>query len=313
MGKYILRRLISLVPTALLVVTIVFLLIRLGAGDPAQAILGTYATSESLEAFRREMGLDKPLLSQYGAYLWQLANGDLGKSLITGQPVSKQLLAVLPYSLELTAASILLGLVVGIPLGILMARRRGTWLDSLGRLLSLVGNSMPAFFLGVLLLIVFAVTLDWFPVSGVGERGSLLARLYHLVLPATTLGLLMTAYVARTTRSAILNVLSEDYLRTARAKGLAEGRILFTHGLRNALIPVVTVSGMYASILLAVSPLVEIVFGRPGLGRVILGSIKQSDYSVLQSVMLVYAALVIVINLMVDVSYSLLDPRIRYT
>jgi len=313
MVKYIMRRLLSLIPTALCVVTIVFFLIRFGAGDPAQAILGTYATSESLAAFRAEMGLDKPLIAQYGTYLWDLVRGKLGNSLITGQPVSKQIGVVLPYSLELTTASILLGLIAGIPLGIFMALRRSTWFDSLGRVLSLVGISMPAFFLGIVLLIVFAVNLDWLPVSGVGRAGSIASRLYHLVLPATTLGLVMTAYVARTTRSAILNVLSEDYLRTARAKGLGERRTVFTHGLRNALIPVVTVSGMYASILIAVSPLVEIVFGRPGLGRVILGAIKQNDYSVLQSVMLVYAALVITINLIVDASYSFLDPRIRYS
>lgn len=312
MWKYLVRRLLLIPPTVLCVVTIVFFLIRLGVGNPAQAILGTYASSESLEAFQAELGLDKPLLVQYANYIAQLGRGDLGRSLITGHPVLEQLRSALPYSLELTLAGIVLGLVVGIPLGLLMSIRQNTWIDSLGRIMSLVGISMPAFFLGVVLLIVFAVNLNWFPVGGVASSNSVLTRLYHLVLPAITLGLVMTSYIARTTRSAVLNVLREDYLRTARAKGQVERKVLLHHALHNALIPVITLTGMYATILLAVSPLVEIVFGRPGLGRLILGAIKQSDYIVLQSVMLVYASMVIIINLIVDLSYSVIDPRIRF-
>ena len=312
MWKHLLRRLLLIPPTVLCVVTIVFFLIHMGVGNPAQAILGTYASAQSLEAFRAELGLDKPLIVQYGEYLSHLAHGDLGRSLITSHPVAEQLRSALPYSLELTIAGILLGLVLGIPLGILMSVRQNTWIDSVGRIMSLVGISMPAFFLGVVLLIIFAVKLDWFPVGGVASSESIVDRIHHLVLPAVTLGLVMTSYIARTTRSAVLNVLGEDYLRTARAKGQIERRVLLHHALHNALIPVITVTGMYATILLAVSPLVEIVFGRPGLGRLILGSIKQSDYIVLQSVMLVYAAMVIVVNLLVDLSYSLIDPRIRF-
>ena len=188
MWKYLVRRFLLIPPTVLCVVTLVFFLIRLGVGDPAQAILGTYASSESLEAFRSELGLDKPLVVQYGAYLAQLARGDLGRSLITGHPVVKQLGSVLPYSLELTLAGIVLGMILGIPLGIVMSVRQNTWVDSLGRVLSLVGISMPAFFLGVVLLIIFAVYLDWFPVGGVGNASSILDRLHHLALPALTLG-----------------------------------------------------------------------------------------------------------------------------
>jgi ABC-type dipeptide/oligopeptide/nickel transport system permease component len=312
MGTYLVRRLLWVVPTVLCVATIVFFLIRLGAGDPAQAILGTYASSESLEAFRTAMGLDQPLVIQYGRYLSQLLQGNLGSSLITGESVSNQLLVVLPYTLDLTIGGILLGLILGIPLGILMALRHSTWLDSAGRVLSLFGISMPAFFLGILLLMLFAVRLDWFPVSGGGNLANLPDRLYHLALPAGTLGLVMTAYITRTTRASMLNVLTEDYVRTARAKGIREEIVIVRHALRNALLPVVTVCGMYATILLAISPLVEIVFGRPGLGRLILGAIKQSDYTVLQSVMLIYAGFVVVINLIVDLSYSVIDPRIRY-
>jgi len=313
MGTYLVRRLLLIVPTALCVVTIVFFLIRLGAGDPAQAILGTYASSESLEAFRETMGLDQPLIVQYGRYLGQLFQGKLGESLITGEPVSKQLRVVLPYTLDLTIGGIIIGIVLGIPLGMLMAMKQNTWLDSSGRVLSLAGISMPAFFLGILLLLLFAVRLGWFPVSGGGNLGDLSSRLYHLVLPGVTLGLVMTAYITRTTRASMLNVLGEDYIRTARAKGIREEKVIFRHALRNALIPVLTVCGMYASILLAISPLVEIVFGRPGLGRLILGAIKQSDYVVLQSVMLIYAGFVVMINLIVDISYSAIDPRIRYS
>jgi len=258
------------------------------------------------------MGLKDPLSVQYLRFLGNLTLGDLGKSIINGSPIAPEVARVLPHTLALTASAIVLGVIFGIPLGVLTALKRNTLLDYLGRTFSLTGVSIPAFFLGILLMLVFSIRLDLFPVVGAKEMKSIWDNLHHLILPSVTLGLMMTAYITRTTRSSVLNVLEEDYVRTARAKGLRERMVIYGHTLRNALIPVISFIGVYAIVLIGSSVLVEIVFSRPGLGKMMVGAIKQRDYMTLQSVMVIYASLVVVINLLTDLSYGFVDPRIRH-
>ena len=312
MVNFIVRRFLVSIPILLTVLTLVFILVRSMPGGPAVAILGDYASKETIEALEAEMGLDAPLWLQYLRFLKGLLRGDLGKSMINSLPIAPQIARVLPYTLELTIGAILFGVIFGIPLGVLTALKRNTAFDYLGRIFSLSGISIPSFFLGILLMLLFSITLDLFPVMGGGDIHELSDNLYHLFLPTLTLGMLMTAYITRTTRSSVLNVLQEDYVRTARAKGLREKTVIYGHALRNALLPVVSFIGVYAILLIGSSVLVEVVFSRPGLGKMMIGAIKQRDYITLQSVMVVYASLVVLINLLTDLSYGVIDPRIRY-
>ena len=312
MIQYAIRRILVSIPILLLVVTLIFLLVRAMPGGPAQAVLGDYASKEAVDALEKQMGLKDPLYVQYLRFLGNLALGDLGKSIINGSPIAPEVARVLPHTLALTVSAILFGVIFGIPLGVLTALKRNTLLDYLGRTFSLTGVSIPAFFLGILLMLLFSIKLDLFPVVGAREMRSIWDSLYHLVLPSVTLGLMMTSYITRTTRSSVLNVLEEDYVRTARAKGLRERIVIYGHALRNALIPVIAFIGVYAIVLIGSSVLVEIVFSRPGMGKMMIGAIKQRDYMTLQSVMVIYASLVVVINLLTDLSYGLVDPRIRH-
>jgi ABC-type dipeptide/oligopeptide/nickel transport system permease component len=294
------------------VLTLVFLLVRLAPGDPAVAALGDYASREAVEKMRERMGLNAPLWLQYIRFLGRLARGDLGRSLINDVPVSQQIRRVLPYTLELSGAGIFIGLLFGVPLGLLTALRRNTLLDYVGRVFGLAGLSVPAFYLGILLMLLFAVQLDWFPVVGGGEHSDLRDNLHHLFLPALSLGLIMTAYITRMARSAMLQVLNEDYMHSARSKGLRERVVIMRHGLRTALIPVVSVIGVYSIVLIGSSVMTEVVFSRPGLGKLMVGAMKQRDYTTLQSIMVIYASFVVVINLTTDLAYGVIDPRIRY-
>jgi ABC-type dipeptide/oligopeptide/nickel transport system permease component len=313
MFRYISTRLFLAIPVLLVVLTLVFLVVRVIPGDPAQAALGDYASAEAVEALRERMGLNEPLLVQYFRYLGDLLRGDLGTSLINGQSISEQVVAVLPYTLTLTFTSVLLGVALGIPIGVITAIKRNSFLDYLGRVISLAGLSVPAFYFAILLIFVFAVRLGWFPSVGGGDlREEPVESLKYLVLPSMTLGLIMTASITRLTRSAMLNVLNEDYVRTARAKGLREGVVLLRHGLRSALLPVVSVTGLWVASLIGDSVLTEFVFNRPGLGKMLVGAILQRDYTALQSVMVIYAAFVVVVNLLTDLTYGFLDPRIRH-
>lgn len=311
MLKYTLRRLILAIPTLLGVLTVIFFIVRVAPGDPATAALGDYASKEAVEALRHRMGLDAPLWLQYLRFLKDLLRGDLGKSLITGKSVSEQIMFVLPYTLELTFSAILIGTLLGVPLGMFTALQRNRLSDYLGRVFSLAGLSVPAFYLGILLIFLFAVQLDLFPAVGGGDFSDIGKNLQHLVLPALALGLIMTAYVTRISRSAMLNVLSEDYVRTARAKGLGERIVLFRHALPTALIPIVSIIGVFAVSLIGSSVTTEIVFSRPGLGKLMVGATKQRDYTALQSIMVVYAFIIVIINLVVDLAYGFIDPRIR--
>ncbi|MCR4391703.1 MAG: ABC transporter permease [Candidatus Acetothermia bacterium] len=312
MVRYTVRRLLVAFPTLLAVYTLVFLFVRVAPGDPAVAALGDYASAEAVQALRERMGLTAPLWIQYGRTLAGYLRGDLGRSLITGIPVGQQVATALPHTLELTFAGIVIGAILGIPTGILTAVRRNRLPDYVGRTLALVGLSIPAFYLGILLILGFAVQLRWFPVMGSGPFSDARANLRHLALPALTLGIIMTSFVTRMTRSSLLTVLREDYVRTGRAKGLRERTVVYLHALRNALIPVVSVLGIQAAVLIGDSVMTEIVFSRPGLGRLMVQAMMQRDYIALQGLIVIYGALVVLVNLVTDLSYGLIDPRIRY-
>ncbi len=312
MARYVLTRVVLALPIFLGVVTIVFLVVRVLPGDPAAAALGDYASRDAVEALRHRMGLDRPVPLQYAAYLAGLARGDLGKSLTTGIPVRDEIGHNLPYTLQLTMLALVFGTLLGVPTGVMNGLTRNRLPDSLGRVFSLLGLSVPAYYLGILLILLFAIELRMFPAVGAGNLSSLSDDLSHLVLPAATLGLVMAAAVARFTRSTVLNTLGQDFVRTARAKGLRPYAVILRHTLRAALIPIISLAGIWSIGLIGDSVTTEIVFARPGLGSLMVGAMLQRDYTALQSIMVVYTAFVVLINLITDVLYGFADPRIRY-
>ena len=313
MIRFALRRVLLAVPTLVLLLTAIFVLVRLVPGDPAAVILGDQASPAALAALRGRLGLDQPVAVQYLAFLRDILTFQLGQSLTNGHSVLAEVGSVLPSTLQLTAAAMLVALVLGLPLGVVAAVDRNGWLDYAARLLSLVGLSFPAFVSGILLLLVFGIELGWFPVLGSSAgTGSLGEELRSLVLPAFNLGLIMMAYVMRVTRSSMLGVLGEDYIRTARAKGVRPVRLVMRHALRNSLIPVVTVVGLYTGTLIGNSVLTEIIFNRPGLGKLILGALDARDYTLLQGLMVIFGICVVAVNALTDVAYGLIDPRVRY-
>lgn len=307
--RYTLKRILLGIPTLIAMFTVIFLLIRVVPGDAATVILGDQASAESLRALRSQLGLDLPLWRQYLDFLFGVFQGDLGRSLVTGRPVMAEVAMVLPSTLQLTLASLLFGSLLGLPMGIMAAMAPNRWPDYVGRIVSLVGLSLPAFVAGILLLLVFAIHLQWFPVIPLG--GGAMEELRGLVLPACTLGFIMSAYVARVTRTSMLSVLGEDYVRTALAKGISPARFILRHALANALLPIITVVGLYFGTLIGNAVLTEIVFNRPGMGRLILGALNTRDYSLLQGLMIVFAAFVVLANVVTDVLYGMVDPRVR--
>lgn len=308
---FVARRLLAALPTLVAVLTLVFLIVRVIPGDPALVILGDQATPEAAAALRSRLGLDRPMLTQYVTFVLSALSGDFGRSMVTGRPIVEEVTAVLPHTLDLTGASLLIGVLVGVPAGIAAALHRNRAVDVAARLLSLLGLSFPVFVSGIFLLLVFSLHWRLFPVIGNADLSDPVDRLHKLVLPAVTLGLVMAAYVTRVTRSAMLQSLSEDYIRTARAKGVPWRRVVWVHGLRNASIPVVTVVGLYVGILIGNSVLTEIVFNRPGLGKIIVGALNQRDYTMLQGLMVIYCFLIVVVNLVTDLLYGVLDPRVK--
>lgn len=308
MWGYILRRLLEVVPTVLLVLTLVFMALRILPGDPAAAALGEFATPEALASFRQKLGLDQPLWVQYLAFVGHALTGDFGVSMANGTPISQLLRANLPYTMGLAAAATAIGIVIGIPLGAAAAVGRGRLPDQLGRVFALAGFSIPDFFFGVILLIVFSLHLDWFPMLGGGSGFA--DTLHHLVLPAVTLGMVMAAFIMRMTRSALLEVLKRDYIRTARGKGVAERWIVFRHALFNALIPVTTGIGIYLLTTLSGTITVELVFSRPGLGQLLIGGITARDYTMVQAGLVVFSLFVVAVNLVTDLVCAAVDPRI---
>lgn len=335
MGKFILRRILLLIPILLGLSVLIFLFIRLLPGDPAGAILGERATPENIERVRAALGLDRPLHEQYFEYLGGLLRGDLGQSFLTRRDVVDDFLQRFPATIELTAAALIFALSLGIPLGMITAKRRGSWVDQFGTVLSLVGISIPIFFLGLMLKYVFAIQFPILPDSGridfieyaiprvtrfmtvdallAGEFGGFVDALRHLILPGIALGTIPLAIIMRITRASVVDVLNEDYVRTANAKGLPSGIVDTRHVLRNAMLPVVTVIGLQTGLLLGGAILTETIFGWGGVGTWIYDAVRTSDYQVIQSGVLLLAFIFVLVNLLVDVSYAFLNPRIRYS
>jgi len=308
---YIARRLLSIIPTLLIVGSIVFFVMRMASGDPATAMLGASATAESIARLRAQLGLDRPLVVQYLDFLLDALRGDFGNSYATGRPVAEQIFAAFPDTLELVFWGMLIGTLIGVPTGIIAAVRPNSIFDYASRVVALLGLSMPPFYLGILLLLLFAVKLGWFPVISTPQPG-FFGRLHAVFLPALSLGLVQASFIMRSVRSSLLEVLQEDYIRTAHAKGVPPARVHYWHALRNALIPVITVFGLYLGTLLAGTVLTETVFNRPGMGRLLVGAIQQRDYPLIQGGLMIYAAVIVVVNTAVDILYGLVDPTIRY-
>jgi dipeptide transport system permease protein len=337
MFALLLKKLATLIPTVLGVTVVAFALIRLIPGDPIEIMVGERRLDPAAHAaLMQQMGLDQPLPLQYLRYAGQLLQGDLGKSLVTREPVAAEFAVLFPATIELASAALLLALCLGLPLGMAAALKRGSWFDQLVMATATVGNSMPVFWWGLILIMFFSVGLQWTPVSGrVGiefdvnpvtgfmlidsalaswrgeEPGAFTSAVQHLVLPATVLGTIPMAVIARMTRSSMLEVLREDYMRTARAKGLAPTRVVVVHGLRNALIPVVTVLGLQVGSLLGGAVLTETIFSWPGIGKWLIDAIARRDYPVVQAGILISALIFIVVNLLVDVLYGVVNPRMR--
>jgi peptide/nickel transport system permease protein len=316
MWRYIAGRLLSLVPVVLLVSVTAFAFIRLLPGDPVIAMLGTSGQGldpRAYELARHDLGLDRPLPVQYVRWLGELVRGDFGNSAVTRQPITEALGDRFPVTLQLAVASFIVSLVIAVPAGVVSAYKRGSLLDRLMSVLALGGVAMPSFWLGILLIILFAVELSVLPPSGfVSITSDPVEFLRHMALPAVTLGAVQAAVIMRQTRSSLLEVLNEDYVRTARAKGLTERTVVLSHGLRNALLPVVTVMGLQVSRLLGGSVVVETVFAMPGFGRYGVDAIFIRDYPVVQVVVLATALIVVFSNLITDLLYAVLDPRIKF-
>ena len=333
MLTFLLKRLALLLPTFIGITLVAFFLIRLVPGDPIEVMVGERRLDPEAHArLVHQMGLDRPLWVQYGSYLKQTLSGDLGTSIVSREPVSVEFAALFPATVELALCALLLALVVGLALGAVAALKRGSLVDQGVMGLATVGYSMPIFWWGLMLIMLFSVDLGWTPVSGriaieydiatrtgfmlidsvvSGEPGAFLSALRHLVLPALVLGTVPMAVIARMTRSSLLEVLREDYMRTARAKGLSPTRVVIVHGLRNALIPVITVVGLQTGALLGGAVLTETIFSWPGIGKWLIDSIARRDYPVVQAGILISALIFIVANLLVDVLYGVADPRIR--
>lgn len=312
MRNYILRVFIRAFIAMFSVMTIVFLVLRLGPSDPAQYILGDYATAESLRSLREAMGLDKPIYVQYFHFLDGLIHGDLGHSFLTQRTVLSYLLDVLPYTIELVIAGVFLGIVLGVPPGIIAALKPNSFFDHVIRLITLVGISVPVFVIGIFLISTISLKLDLLPAIGGGDPGDLKSHLLHLVLPAISIGYLMMASVARLTRASLLDVLSKDYIMTARSKGLKDSVVICKHALRNSLLPLITYLGIHISILLGSAVLIEVIFTRPGTGRLIVEAIRSNDFPIVQTTIMLYAGVVVLVNLIVDITYCFVDPRIVY-
>ena len=304
--QYIVRRFVAAVPTLILITILAFSMLHLVPGDPAEIFLGENKSSpELLAQVRADMGLDRPLHIQYLDFLGDVLRGDLGTSLNNGRSVTREIGTRLPSTVELTLAALAIAIVTGVGLGVVSAVRHNTWVDSLAMLVALLGVSMPVFWSSLLLIFLFSVKLQWFPAIGQGG-------IERLVLPAVALGLLSSATLARLVRSSMLDVLSQDYVRTAVAKGIRPRGVTYRHALRNALIPAITVIGIQFGQLLSGTVITETIFARIGIGRYYVDSLLNKDFPVVQALTLLIACAYVVINLLVDLSYSLLDPRIRY-
>jgi peptide/nickel transport system permease protein len=324
---------LQIIPVLLGVSIVVFFMVRAIPGDPAQIMLGQQATQEQVQQIRENMGLDKPIFVQYGLFLKDALRGDLGDSIVTGRPVTTELLTRLPATLELTAFAMLIAILVGIPVGVISAVRQYSLLDKSTSVLALTGISMPIFWLAMILVVIFGVNLELLPfpgrldpttgitsITGLVLVDSLLTLnfagfwdgLLHLIMPALALATIPMAVIMRMTRSSMLEVMNEDYVRTARAKGVVPWRVVFKHALRNAMLPTITVIGLQAGLLMGGAIITETIFSWPGIGLYAYNSISARDYASVQGVVLYGALLFVLINLLVDILYAILDPRVRY-
>jgi len=318
MLRFITRRLLLTVPVLLGVATLVFALIHLVPGDPAVSMLGEAATPADVAALRAKLGLDDPLPTQYGRFLSDAVRGRLGQSLRTGRPVTKELTEKLGATVLLAVTAMIVALVVAVPLGVVAAVRSGTWVDNVAMALALVGVSMPNFWLGPLLALLFGVYLGWLPISGRGPSSEFLIGSVprvppeYLVLPALTLGLALAAILARMTRASLAEELKELYVRAARSRGLSTRRTVWRHALRNGLIPIITIVGLQFGAVLTGTIITETIFAWPGLGRLLIQSIQFRDYPMVQGCILLIAVTYVAVNLLTDLAYGVADPRIRY-
>jgi peptide/nickel transport system permease protein len=313
MLSYAVRRLVGVVPVLLLVALGSFLLVHLVPGDPAMVMLGNDATPEQLRALRAQMGLDRSLPEQFVIWMGEAVRGNLGESFFLGRPVTRALLERLPATLQLAVLSLLFSLLIGIPSGIAAAVRRNSRWDQAVMIAAMGGISIPSFWLGLALILVFSVQLGWLPSGGYAPVWEEFGRgLRSLILPAISLGFMQAALIARMTRSSMLEVLRQDYVRTARAKGVREWIVILRHTLKNAMIPVITTIGTAFGVLLGGAVIVEIVFTYPGLGRLVVLAVQRRDYPLVQGALLLTSVIYVVVNLIVDLLYSVFDPRIRY-
>lgn len=313
MAAYVLKRLVSAIPTFLGAITVVFFIMRLIPGDAALLMLGDNPSQEALDALRRRLGLDRPVPVQYGAYILDVVQGDFGRSIRTNRPVMEEVLRVLPHTAALAITGTLIGTALGMALGIASGTRRNSPVDYVISVVSLTGVSMPIFTIGIILLVVFSYELRWMPAIGAGDAGDLGDQLWHLALPSLALGISASAIVARMTRSSVLEILHQDYVRTARAKGLQTAAVTYKHVLKNAMIPVVTVVGLNFGRLLSGTVITETLFVRPGLGRLLIDALYARDYPQVEAAIAFFALSFILVNLLVDLSYAALDPRIQYS
>ncbi len=300
---YLIKRLLASIGVILVMAFLVMLILDIVPGDPAALMLGENATEEMVQELRRQLGLDEPLLIRYADYIWKVLHGDLGRSVREMAQVSHLIWDAFPNTILLTAAGMFLTLIIGVPLGLVSGAKPGSWFDHSSRIISLIGLCMPVFWIGLVLMFIFSLYLRWFPVGGTGS-------LKHLILPSVTLASYSVASLARMTRSSLLEVLGEDYIRTARAKGLAYWVVIIRHAFGNALIPIITLFGMQVGYLMGGAILTETVFAWPGLGRLMVGAILDRDFPLLQGTILVFASCYILINLLVDLSYGLIDPQV---
>jgi peptide/nickel transport system permease protein len=310
---YIVRRILATIPVMGVVALFVFALLHLSPGDPAVIIAGDTATLDDIVRIRSALGLDQPLYIQFGSWVWGLLHGDLGISIFTNLPVMTLIKQRVEPTVALTLSTLLVTIPIAIPLGVIGAWKAGTWIDRLVMVFAVIGFSVPTFVLAYILIFTFSVSLDLLPVQGyVSISEGFLLFLSHMVLPSVTLGLFYAALVARITRASMLDVLSQDYVRTAQAKGLSTGKVLVGHALKNAAVPIATIIGIGIALLISGVVITETVYAIPGIGRLTVDAILRRDYPIIQGVILLFSAAYVLINLAIDISYTFLDPRIRY-
>ena len=313
MFAYIVRRILATIPVMAVVAVFVFALLYLSPGDPAAIIAGDTATVDDILRIRAKLGLDQPVYIQFGEWVWRLMHGDLGISIFTNLPVAKLIQQRLEPTVALSVATLIVSIAVAIPMGVLAAWKAGSWIDRVVMVFAVLGFSVPVFVLAYILIFVFAIWADLLPVQGyVSITAGVWPFLSHIILPSAALGMIFAALIARITRASMLDVLAQDYIRTAQAKGLANQQVLIGHALKNAAVPIVTIIGIGVALLISGVVVTETVFAIPGLGRLTVDAILRRDYPIIQGIILVFSAAYVLINLLVDLSYAVLDPRIRY-